>query len=476
MSEAVEYKADPQFVTLGPDFSDPVAPAVFPQATGRYWNAAWAAELGLEGLTPEDRVRHFQRFEALPDNQPEALAMRYHGHQFRTYNPDLGDGRGFLFAQLRDRENRLLDFATKGSGQTPWSRNGDGRLTLKGAVREILAANMLEALGVYTSKPFAVFETGEALERNDEPSPTRSAVLTRLGHSHMRFGTFQRHAFENSPARIGQLIEHCLELYYPDIDPGDDPSSALLKAVIESNAKLVAGWMAAGFVHGVLNTDNLNVTGESFDYGPWRFLPYYEPGFTAAYFDQTGLYAYGRQPEAVFWALQQFAGALALAGDQKQLLADLNTFPAVYRVALLDAFMARFGVSSAGRDQDEKLVRAYLEFMQDSLMPWEQVIFDHFCGEASFARAHARGYHGDTYKAFRDQLFDREPVLPARLKHRIFKQDKPVSMVIEEVERVWDAIADTDDWAPLNRLLDDVSAIGEGYGLGAGRMGFIQPA
>ena len=220
----------------------------------------------------------------------------------------------------------------------------------------------------------------------------------------------------------------------------------------------------------------LNVTGEIFDYGPWRFLPYYEPGFTAAYFDQTGLYAYGRQPEAVFWALQQFAGALALAGDQKQLLADLNTFPAVYRVALLDAFMARFGVTSAGRDEDEKLVRAFLAFMQDSLLPWEQVIFDHFCGEASFARAHARGYKGDLYKVFRDMLFEREPVLPARLKHAIFKQDKPVSMVIDEVERVWDAIADEDDWAPLNALLGDVRAIGEGYGLGVERVGFIQPA
>src|SRR6202044_3512540 len=135
------------------------------------------------------------RFEALPDNQPQPLAMRYHGHQFQTYNPDLGDGRGFLFAQLREAgTGRLLDLATKGSGRTPWSRTADGRLTLKGGVREVLAARMLEALGVYTSKAFALFETGEALMRGDEPSPTRSSVLTRLGHSHIRIGTFQRFA------------------------------------------------------------------------------------------------------------------------------------------------------------------------------------------------------------------------------------------------------------------------------------------
>src|SRR4029079_4774809 len=133
--------------------------------------------------------------------------MRYHGHQFRTYNPDLGDGRGFLFAQLRDDQERLLDLGTKGSGQTPWSRSGDGRLTLKGGMREVLATAMLEALGVPTSRSFSVTETGEPLQRNDEPSPTRSSVLVRLSHSHVRFGTFQRHAFHDRADHIGLLVD-----------------------------------------------------------------------------------------------------------------------------------------------------------------------------------------------------------------------------------------------------------------------------
>jgi uncharacterized protein YdiU (UPF0061 family) len=128
----------------------------------------------------------------LADNLPQPLALRYHGHQFGVYNPELGDGRGFLFAQLRDGNGRLLDLGTKGSGQTPWSRQGDGRLTLKGAVREILATEMLEALGANTSKTFSVVETGESLWRGDEPSPTRSAVMVRLSHGHIRIGTFQR--------------------------------------------------------------------------------------------------------------------------------------------------------------------------------------------------------------------------------------------------------------------------------------------
>src|SRR5206468_8151249 len=134
-------------------------------------------------------------FEPLPDNLREPLALRYHGHQFRVYNPEIGDGRGFLFAQMRSGDGRLLDLGTKGSGRTPWSRFGDGRLTLKGGVREVLAAEMLEALGVPTSRAFSLIETGEALTRGDEPSPTRSAVLTRLSWSHIRFGTFQRLAY-----------------------------------------------------------------------------------------------------------------------------------------------------------------------------------------------------------------------------------------------------------------------------------------
>src|SRR5206468_2925888 len=157
---------------------------------------------------------HSARFRPLPGNLPQPLALRYHGHQFRVYNPDIGDGRGFLFGQLRDEAGRLLDLGTKGSGQTPYSRFGDGRLTLKGGMREVLASEMLEALGVDTSRSFSLVETGEALERHDEPSPTRSAVLVRLQHSHIRIGTFQRLAYLDETANLTKLTDYCLQHYY----------------------------------------------------------------------------------------------------------------------------------------------------------------------------------------------------------------------------------------------------------------------
>ncbi len=173
---------------------------------------------------------------------------------------------------------------------------------------------MLEALGVNTSKSFALFETGEALERGDEPSPTRSAVLTRLSHGHIRIGTFQRLAFFGRPTSINRLVRYCLGTLYSE-EPKVDARKTRFSSSISSSAataQLAASYLAAGFVHGVLNSDNINITGESFDYGPWRFTPDWDPEFTAAYFDHYGLYAFGRQPEAIHWDLAQLAGCLSL--------------------------------------------------------------------------------------------------------------------------------------------------------------------
>ena len=192
MPQSPAYAPATSHAALGDAFFDIVAPAPFPEHVIRYRNDRAARTVGLDTLTDAEWIAHFGRFEPLPGSFPAPLALRYHGHQFGSYNPELGDGRGFLLAQLRDDRGRLLDFGTKGSGQTPWSRFGDGRLTLRGGVREVLATELLEALGVDTSKSFSLIETGETLERHDEAPPIRGAVLTRLSHSHIRIGSFQR--------------------------------------------------------------------------------------------------------------------------------------------------------------------------------------------------------------------------------------------------------------------------------------------
>ncbi|MCH8489114.1 MAG: YdiU family protein [Oceanicaulis sp.] len=471
------YRPDPSFAALGPDFADVVAPVNFPKAEPRSWNHRWAREMGLDGLDETARRRHFHRFDPLPDNQSAPLAIRYHGHQFRTYNPEIGDGRGFLFAQARDSHGRLLDFATKGSGQTPYSRSGDGRLTLKGAVREVLAAEMLEALGVYTSKVFCVYETGEPLHRGDEPSPTRSAVMTRLSHSHVRFGAFQRHAYFDRSDLVGELAAYAVESLVPEAAAHPEGrGGGLLDSACRRSAELAAQWMAAGFVHGVLNTDNLVVTGESFDYGPWRFLPHFEPGFTAAYFDHSGLYAYGRQPESVFWALQQLGGALSLIAEREALIDALAGFPDHYKRAVRAAFLHRLGLEPLDDEADGAFVTAFLDALKATRLPFEAVFFDWFCGDQARALSSPRAetYKSELFAPVRDGVAARAPVRPERLAHAYFARPEPVHLVIEAVEGLWAPIAEHDDWSVFDATLEAISEARAGYDLGRGRPGFLE--
>ncbi|MDP9148976.1 MAG: YdiU family protein, partial [Myxococcota bacterium] len=335
MALSTRYRPAVCITELGEGFCDEVVAARFPERILRFRNDRAAARVGLHALDEREWQAHFAEFVPLQDNLEKPLALRYHGHQFDAYNPFLGDGRGFLFAQLRDDGGRLLDLGTKGSGTTPFSRGGDGRLTLKGGVREVLATEMLEALGVETSKSLSLFETGESLLRSDEPSPARSSVLVRLSHSHVRFGTFQRLAHERDAERSARLVSYVLRHYFGHlrddaaIAPGAEGVARFVAEVARASAIYAAGLMVAGFVHGVLNSDNMSITGESFDYGPYRFLPTYDLGFVAAYFDHQGLYAYGRQPRAVFRNVVRLAESLRALAPQTSLAAAVADFEAV---------------------------------------------------------------------------------------------------------------------------------------------------
>jgi uncharacterized protein YdiU (UPF0061 family) len=451
--QATPYCPDPQILALADWLGDPVVPAEFPKAELRFRNRSWDKAVGLGDLSDEAWVRHFARFEPLPNNLKHPLALRYHGHQFRVYNPEIGDGRGFTFAQLRDSENRLLDLGTKGSGLTPYSRTADGRLTLKGAVREILATEMLEALGVYTSKTFSVIETGEELWRGDEPSPTRSAVMVRLSHSHIRIGTFQRLAVLEEDAHMRALVDYCLAQFPgslpPENVPGrDEAAVVLMHQAVERLADLAAAYMVAGFVHGVLNSDNMNVTGESFDYGPWRWLPLWEPGFTAAYFDHSGLYAFGRQPEAIRWNLAQLAIALRRLVDAPPLVAAIERFPELYHAAMARRFCWRLGVDSRGVEPDLALIAAA-----------ERTMVGGGIGPDAFFFAHRGGRGAD--RALAEAL---EGYASVANDHPYWAGNGPQAMLIDEVEALWSAIAERDDWDPLFAKIAAVRAMGEALG------------
>jgi uncharacterized protein YdiU (UPF0061 family) len=470
MPYARVFSASKRHEELGPDFYDIVQPASFPQHILRYRNQRWAERVGLGALTDQEWIEHFGHFKPLPGSFEQPLALRYHGHQFRTYNPHLGDGRGFLFAQLKDAEDeRLLDLGTKGSGQTPWSRHADGRLTLKGGVREVLATEMLEALGVETSKSFSLIETGEELERGDEPSPTRSSVLVRLSHSHIRIGTFQRLLYHDEPDNLRKLLDHTIRSYLPEAWRENEAAraAAFLEHVCQNVARMGAQWMAAGFVHGVLNTDNINVTGESFDYGPWRFLPHYDPAFTAAYFDETGLYAFGRQPDALLWNLYRLAECLLPLAPQNTLEQALAAFePALHR-EFAHSILRRLGLESRGYEHDGALSKALWTFLHETRAPFEQTFFDWYGGILSARRAAASPsaalYAHESFRAVSSAFAGYEPRTGINLDHPYFARTAPCTMLIDEVEAIWAPIAAEDDWSAFSAKLGSILEMAEAY-------------
>ncbi len=442
------YRPERPLTALGEPFYDVVDAARFPETRLRFRNDRAAAQVGLDKLDDAEWVAHFGRFAPLPGTLEQPLALRYHGHQFRVYNPDIGDGRGFTFAQLRDGRGRLLDLGTKGSGQTPWSRFGDGRLTLKGGVREVLATEMLEALNVPTSRSFSLIETGEALERNDEPSPTRGAVLVRLSHSHVRIGTFQRLAYNRDEDALRRLTGYVLRELYGE--EGEDPVR-LLELVVERTAVLAARYMAAGFVHGVLNSDNINVTGESFDYGPWRFAPVWDPAFVAAYFDHAGLYAFGRQPEAILWDVMQLAGALRQIAESEPLIAALDRFAEHYQPAIAAAVLWRLGRRPRAAEEDRAVVQSVERALRGTGVAVDRFFFDAFAQDLPA--------HYDTeWDEVRTRL---APYAARRARDHPYWQGEPCAMLIEEVEAIWAPVAAADDWTRFDAKIDAIRTMGD---------------
>jgi uncharacterized protein YdiU (UPF0061 family) len=319
-------------------------------------------------------------------------------------------------------------------------------------VREVLATEMLEALGVNTSKSFALFGTGEALERGDEPSPTRSAVLTRLSHGHIRIGTFQRLAFFGETKNLQKLTRYCLENLYGERPSTDDKENGLrlFDLVSASTAALAASYLAAGFVHGVLNSDNIAISGESFDYGPWRFTPEWDLGFTAAYFDHYGLYAFGRQPEAIHWDLAQFAGCMSLIAEAPALSEMLAAWSGRFEEALTVAMLRRLGVTP--RENDREVAAALIRCLATRAQTIDRIFFD-------WRGGHDPGVERYPSDAFRHLA----KILEGRARpksHSYWSDPEPCSMHIEEVEAIWSAIAERDDWQPFDNKVNAIRRMG----------------
>ena len=359
----------------------PPAPVQAPQLL--YFNRELAAELGIEpGAHDEKELTALFSGNALPEGATP-IAQAYAGHQFGNFAPQLGDGRALLIGEVIDRLGRRRDLAFKGSGRTPFSRNGDGKAAVGPMLREVLVGEAMHALGIPTTRALAVIATGEPVYR-EETLP--GAQLTRVAGSHLRVGTFEYFAVRNERGRVRQLADYGIARHDPGLDGAEDRYARWLGAVAERQAALLAQWMNVGFIHGVMNTDNMSIAGETIDFGPCAFMEAYHPGTVFSSIDRHGRYAYANQPAIAQWNLARFAEAiLPLLADDADAAVDiasdiLSGFGISYRRHWLAGVRAKLGLYAQAADSDSAdtdLAEDWLSLLQagrvDFTLAWHRL-------------------------------------------------------------------------------------------------------
>jgi uncharacterized protein YdiU (UPF0061 family) len=456
---------EPALESLGDDYFDEVSAAEFPQHVLRYRGDRILPQIGLDAavVTDADFIAAFGKFQG----REPLLALRYHGYQFGEYNPFLGDGRGFLYGQVRGVDGELYDFGTKGSGTTPYSRGGDGRLTLKGGVREVLAAEALHYMGVRTSRCFSLIETGEQLWRGDEPSPARSSVMVRFSRSHIRFGTFERLHYLKRPDLIKRLLDHAIEYYYPHLWGQPDVYALFYAELVQRVAELTAQWMAAGFCHGVLNTDNMSITGESFDYGPYAFIPTYEPLFTAAYFDYCRRYCYEQQPNICQWNLEMLQKPLKAVIHAGDLEIGLAKFDEYYLIEYRKLTLKKLGLADANSTELERLLQLTLRLLRDTQILYHQFFIQLTESFSPDWREDVNSilflidflpldYWDEWRKLYHRILAQMPEEEMENVLQRLRQVNPNVALLRPVIESVWEPITNEDDWEPFYALVRQI--------------------
>jgi len=363
-------------------------------------NEALAAELGLDQvhLRSPDGVAVLAG-NAVP-NGAEPLAMAYAGHQFGGFVPQLGDGRAILLGEVVDRHGVRLDIQLKGSGRTAFSRSGDGRAWLGPVLREYIVSEAMHALGIPTTRSLAAVATGEPVFRE---TALPGAVLTRVARSHVRIGTFEYFSARGDTVALRHLADYVIARHYPEAEGDERPYRALLESVIERQARLIAQWLAVGFIHGVMNTDNASIVGETIDYGPCAFMDAYHPGRVFSSIDRGGRYAFGNQPRIAQWNLSRLAQALLpLLDEDRHKAVDLaqaaiDSFPDRFERAYLTGFRAKLGLADP-RPGDADLIGDLLQAMGDSSADFTNS-FRALCDAAEGADDKLRKELGDTAAA-----------------------------------------------------------------------------
>lgn len=390
----------------------------------------------------------------------EPLAQAYAGHQFGGFSPQLGDGRALLLGEVIDRHGRRRDIAFKGSGRTPFSRNGDGMCALGPALREYLIGEAMSALGIPTTRALAVVASGGVVRR-ERPLP--GAVLTRVAASHVRVGTFEYFAAHHGPEAVKRLVDYVIARHYPELAGHPAPYLALLEGVVERQAHLVARWLGVGFIHGVMNTDNMTLSGETIDYGPCAFMEAYDPAAVFSSIDHHGRYAYGNQPAIAQWNLARLAETLLPLIDAdsdravEQASAAVSAFSERFEAHHLKIMRAKLGLDDTGRPEDDRALAedflALLHARQRDFTNAFRALHDLAVGVAETER-HLHDADDAAFAAWHERWRQRQPRRGSELLAAMVRANPWVIPRNHRVEEALAAAVESGDLGPFERLLD----------------------
>jgi serine/tyrosine/threonine adenylyltransferase len=353
------------YAALPPVFHADVQPAAVPAPSLLAWNDTLASELRLDAVALRPVAQELFSGRQLPEDA-RPIAQAYAGHQFGHFVPALGDGRAILLGELRDRHGTLRDVQLKGSGRTPWSRAGDGLAAVGPMLREYLVSEAMHAFGIPTTRSLAVVATGAQVRRE---TLLPGAILTRVAASHVRVGTFEYFAARGDAESTRTLLDYCIARHYPELRNAADAPLEFLRAVAARQAHLIALWCSVGFIHGVMNTDNMAISGETIDYGPCAFMDHYDPATVFSSIDHRGRYSYGNQSAIAQWNLARLAECLLplMQGEMEEKVARatalINGFPEQFDADFLRQMRLKLGLAQA-RPDDTELVNGLLRAMR----------------------------------------------------------------------------------------------------------------
>jgi uncharacterized protein YdiU (UPF0061 family) len=461
----VHFPFQNTYAALPDNFFARVAPTPVDSPRLIKLNRPLAIHLGLD----PDRLASPEGTEILagkriPDGA-DPIAMAYAGHQFGHFVPQLGDGRAILLGEVIDADGVRRDIQLKGSGPTPFSRRGDGRAALGPVLREYIVSEAMAALGIPTTRSLAAVVTGESVMRE---TPLPGAVLTRVASSHIRVGTFQYFAARGDTEGVRRLADHVIGRHYPEAASVDRPYHALLEAVIARQADLVARWLLVGFIHGVMNTDNTSISGETIDYGPCAFMDHYDPATVFSSIDELGRYAYANQPRIALWNLTRLAECLLplLADEQDKAIAEAQTalggfveaFDAAFQAGLrrkLGLFTTRDGDPALAQDLLSAMAKNQADFTLTFRRLSEAALDPARDAEVRQLFADPGAY--DDWATRWRQRTSEEPQVPA-IRRAAMRAVNPAFIPRNHrVEAVIEAAVNRDDFAPFEELLTVLS-------------------